>query len=127
MLDSKDPACKVKLFSMVAFIFVSGVVTGAFSWEVARRTWFPPKPPALIAEDKAAAMEHFDREFELSEQQARDLESVLDAFIMEQAELMARYRTSRTSGHERINQILNEEQRKRLKKTLDELNTQQQH
>ncbi len=127
MLDPRDSTCKVKLFGMVAFIFVCGMVTGAFTWHVAQRRWFPPKASILHAEDKTAAMDHFNRELELSEQQARAVESILDEFIMEQADLMARYHTSRTSGHERLNQVLNEEQRKRLKKVLDELNTQQQH
>jgi hypothetical protein len=40
---------------------------------------------------------------------------------------MSRYRTSRTSGHDRLYQVLNEEQRKRLKKVLEGLQTQQQH
>ena len=127
MLNPRDSACKVKLFGVVAFIFVCGMATGAFSWHVAQRRWFPPKAPVLSAEDKTVAMDHFNRELELSEQQARAVESILDEFIMEQADLVARYRTSRTSGHERLNQVLNEEQRKRLKKVLDELNTQQHH
>ena len=127
MLDPRDPVCKVKLLGMVAFIFVCGMVTGAFTWHVTQRRWFPPKAPVLNAEDKAAALEHFHRELELSEQQAQAIESILDEFIMEQADIMARYRTSRTSGHDRLYQVLNEVQRKRLKKVLDELNTQQQH
>jgi hypothetical protein len=127
MLNPRDSACKVKLFGVVAFIFVCGMATGAFSWHVAQRRWFPPKAPVLSAEDKTVAMDHFNRELELSEQQARAVESILDEFIMEQADLVARYRTSRTSGHERLNQVLNEEQRKRLKKVLEELNTQQEH
>lgn len=127
MVDPTDRACKAKLFGMVAFIFICGMATGAFTWHVAQRRWFPPKPPVLSAEGKSVAMDHFNRELELSEQQARAVESILDEFIMEQADLMARFRTSRTSGHQRLNEVLNEEQRTRLKKVLEELNTQQQH
>jgi hypothetical protein len=127
MVDPTDRTCKVKLFGMVAFIFVCGMASGAFTWHVAQRRWFPPKAPVLSAEDKSVAMDHFNRELELSEQQARAVESILDEFIMEQADLMARFRTSRTSGHQRLNEVLNESQRKRLKKVLEELNTQQQH
>jgi hypothetical protein len=127
MLDPRDSTCKVKLWGMVAFIFVCGMVSGAFGWHVAQRRWFPPKTPVLSAEEKTVAMDHFNRELALSEQQAQAVESILDEFIMEQADLMARFRTSRTSGHQRLNEVLNEEQRKRLKKVLQELNTQQQH
>jgi hypothetical protein len=127
MLTTKDPACKFKLLGMVAFIFASGMMTGAFTWHVVGRRLLPPKPPVLSAEDKAAAMDHFARELELTEQQAQAVESILDEFIMEQADILARYRTSRTSGHDRLYQVLNEEQRKRLKKVLDELNTPQPH
>jgi hypothetical protein len=127
MLATKDPACKFKLLGMVAFIFTCGMVTGALTWHVVGRRLLPPKPPVLSAEDKAAAMEHFARELELTEQQALAIESILDEFIMEQADILARYRTSRTSGHDRLYQVLNEEQRKRLRKVLEEINTQQQH
>jgi hypothetical protein len=127
VLDSRDSVCKVKLFSMVGLIFVSGMVTGAFSWNFAQKRWFPPKAPVLTSQGKAAALKHFNQELDLTEQQAQAIESILDQFIMEQAELMSRYQTSRVSSHDRLYQVLNEEQRKRLRKILDELSNQQQH
>ena len=127
MLDSRDPVCKVKLFSMVGLIFLSGMATGAFSWNFAQKRWFPPKAPVLTAEGKAATLKHFHDELGLSDDQAQIVESIIDQFIMEQAELMSRYQTSRVSSHDRLYQVLNEEQRKRLKKILDELQNQQQH
>ena len=123
MLDPRNPACKLKLFGMVTFIFACGFATGAFSWSLVQR--HPrPQPLILSEEDKPAALDHFYRELELDEQQARAIESILDEFIMQQADIMSRYRTSRSSGHDRIYQILNDDQRKRFKKVLDELNTQ---
>ena len=129
MLDSRDPVCKVKLVGMVAFIFLSGVAAGGFGWEVARRTWFRPALPAAIlsTEAKIPVLDHFSRELDLTEHQTRAIESILDEFIMEQADIMSRFRTSRASGHDRIYQVLNAEQRKRLRKVLEELNNQQQH
>jgi len=127
MLNSRDPGCKAKLFGMVGFIFVSGMVAGAISYRLLENRFFPHLQSSLSAESKSAAMEHFYRELELNEQQARSIESILDEFIMQQADLMSRYQTSRTSGQDRIQQILNDDQRKRWKKVLDELQTQQQH
>jgi hypothetical protein len=125
MLETRDPGCKVKLFGMVTFLFVCGMAAGAFGWHVTHTRWFCKPATALSAEDKAAALEQFHRELELTEQQAQAVESILDQFIMEQAELMARFRTSRISGQERLNQVLTEDQRRRLKKMLGEGNTQQ--
>ena len=124
MLDPKVSECKGKLFGLVSLIFLSGMVVGAFTMNLAERYWLRPKPLVLTEAEKEMALQHFYRELELNEAQARAIEDILDEFIMQQADLMVRFKTSRLSGHDRIVQILNEEQRKRFKKVLSELNSQ---
>jgi len=124
MLDPRIAGCKGKLFGMVAVIFISGMIAGAFTTKLVDRYTDRPKSLVLEEGDKEMALQHFYRELELNEAQARALEDVLDEFIMQQADLMAQFKTSRLSGHDRILQILNEDQRKRFKKVLQELNNQ---
>ena len=76
--------------------------------------------------EKQMAVQHFYRELDLNEDQARAIEAILDEFIMQQADLMDRYRNTRLSGHDRILQILNDDQKKRFKKVLSELQNQTQ-
>lgn len=121
MLDPKVAGCKGKLLGMVGLIFVSGMVAGAFTMSLAERYWLRPKPLVLDQSEKEMAVQHFNQELDLNEAQARAIEEILDEFIMQQADLMAQFKTSRLSGHDRILEILNEEQRQRFKKVLAEL------
>jgi len=125
MLDPKTAGCRGKLFGMVAFIFASGMLAGAFTMSLVERYyWLRPKPSVLSEAGKAMAVQHFCRELALNESQTKAIENILDEFIMQQADLLARYRSTRLSGHDRILEILNEDQRRRFKKILGELQNQ---
>ena len=123
MLDPKLAACKGKCLGLVAAIFVFGMMAGAFSLKLAERYWVRPAGLTLDGAEKELAVQHFSRELELSEVQARDIENILDEFIMQQSNLMTEFRNSRLSGQEQIIRVLNEDQRRRFQKVLAELNT----
>ncbi len=127
MVDPRVSGCKGKLAGMVGLIFFCGMATGALTMNLADRYWLRPPAPVLTEAEKEFAVQHFSRELELDAQQAKAMEDILDEFIMQQANLMAEFKSSRTSGHDRIIQILNEEQRKRLSKVLSEMSNKRQH
>lgn len=116
-----DPACKRKLYGMVALIFASGMIAGGFTMNLVDRYWLRPQSSFLSEAEKAMAVQHFSQELELNAAQAKAIDDILDEFIMQQANLMAEFRSSRVLGHDRILQVLNEDQRKRFKKVLSEL------
>ncbi len=118
--------CKGKLFGMVSLIFVSGMLGGAVTVKLAERYWWPQPTLVLQPEEKQVAVDHFARELSLDEAQARAIEAILDELIMQQADLMAQFRTTRVSSQDRIHQILNEEQRRRFQGVLSELSTRRQ-
>jgi len=126
MLDPKTSGCKGKLFGMVCLIFVSGMLAGAFTFRLAERAWWRPQPPVLTEAQKQMALQHFSQELELNQDQVKAMDSILDEFIMEQANLMQEFRNTRVSEHDQILQILNEDQRKRLQKVLTELGNKRQ-
>ena len=126
MLDPKVAGCKGKLVGMVSLIFVSGMLTGAFTMNLAQRYWLHGQKPVLSQAEKDMAVQHFSQELELNAEQARAIEDILDEFIMEQANLMAEFKNSRLSGHDRILGILNEDQRKRFQKVLSEMSNKRQ-
>jgi|SRR5712692_4817778 t-SNARE complex subunit (syntaxin) len=123
MLDPKCAASKNRLYGLVALIFVCGLAVGGITIHMADRHWAAKQTAVLTEAEKQAAVEHFRQELELNPEQAKAIEDILDGFIMQQANLMQQFRSSRISGHDRILQILNEDQRKRFKKVLDELGT----
>lgn len=112
-------SCKGKLYGMVVLIFVCGVAVGGIGTHFVEQHW---RSEAGQIEAQLA-MEHFRQELELNEEQARQVEAILDEFIMSQAELMSQFQTSRLSGHDRIVQILNDDQRRRFQEVWSELNT----
>jgi t-SNARE complex subunit (syntaxin) len=117
-------SCKGKLAGFVALIFVSGMAVGAVATKLADRYAHPPHALTLSEDEMATAVQHLHQELELNEEQARAVEAILDEFIMQQADLMSQFRTSRLSGHDRLLQILNEDQRQRFQKVLSELEQQ---
>ena len=122
MVDPKIAACKGKLLGLVSLIFVSGMAVGALTMHLADRHIVATQKALLDEAEKEMAVQHLSQELELNAEQAKALEDILDEFIMQQANLMAEFRSSRISGHDSILRILNEDQRKRFQKVLDELN-----
>jgi hypothetical protein len=125
MLDPKVAGCKGKLFGMVAFIFFSGMVVGAFTMNLAERYWLKPKPAIMEASEKQVALDHLCRELQLDDSQARAVEDILDEIIMQHADLMAQFQTNRSHVHDRIMSILNEEQKRRFDQVMSEISTQE--
>ncbi len=123
MVHPRMDDCKGKLAGMVAVIFLTGMASGALTMSLVERYWLRPRALEL---ERQVALEHFRGELELNEQQARAVEAIVDELLMQQADLMEQFRNRRISGQDRLFQVLNEEQRKRLKKVLDEMNTQRQ-
>jgi len=121
MPDPNRDSCKGKLAGMVSVIFLAGMAAGAVGMRLVDRHWLQPPNPAFSASEKELAVQHFRRELSLDEQQARAIEAILDEFMMQQAELMTQFKSSRLSGHERIIQILNEEQRRRFQEVVNQL------
>ncbi len=120
MTDPQVAGCKGKLAGFVFLIFVCGMAVGG----VGMRLYDKHESVAWdLAQEKQMAVEHFTQELDLNQEQARAIEAILDEFIMQQADLMAQFRTSRLSGHDRILQILNDDQRQRFQQVLSELQT----
>ncbi len=123
MLDPKCAASKSRLYGFVALIFACGMAVGGLTIHLVDRHRTAKQTAVFNEAEKQMAVAHFSQELDLNTEQAKAIEDILDEFIMQQANLMQQFRSSRLSGHDRILQILNEDQRKRFKKVLDELGT----
>ena len=120
MLDPKLSGHKGKLFGFVAVVFLTGMVAGALTTKLADRYFAEPDG---LKQEKQVALQHLSEELDLTEEQARAVEAILDEFIMQQADLINTFNSSRLSGHDRIIEVLNDDQRRRFQEVLTELNT----
>lgn len=121
MVDPKVAGCKGRLVAIVALIFVSGAVAGGLTMHLADHRLLKPQLLTMDQAEKELAVQHFSQELDLNQEQAKAMEAILDQFIMEQANLMQQMQHSRSTGHEQILRILNEDQRRRFQKVLSDL------
>lgn len=112
---------KGKICGVLFVVFLCGVAAGAVALRVyqAGATSAPETAGALNpASDPSAAVEHLRDELKLDEQQYSQVHSVLDECIMQEADMVSRIQALRTEGRERIEKILNDQQRERFRTLL---------
>ncbi len=114
---------KGKICGVLFVVFLCGVAAGA----VALRVYQGATQPLEIADglnragDPSAAVEHLRDELGLNDQQYSRVHSVLDEYIMHEADMVSRIQALRTEGRERIEKILNVQQREQFRTLLHEL------
>jgi hypothetical protein len=112
---------KGKICGVLFVVFLCGVAAGA----VGLRVYQVVLPSAAEtagaldpAGDPSAAVEHLRDELKLDDQQFSQVHGVLDECIMQEADMVSRIQALRSEGRERIEQILNEQQRERFRTLL---------
>ncbi len=108
------PAERVAIVSLV-LVFLCGVVLGALVMGYGEHTGIihSHKPATAASRGFAISAEEMRRQLDLSDQQARQLNSILDDFGRYYDNLMA-------DGQTRIRQILNDEQRRKFDRLIAE-------
>jgi hypothetical protein len=112
---------KGKICGVLSVVFVCGVAAGAVGLRVYQAV--VPAAPVTAgalnpASDPSAAVEHLRDELKLDDRQYSQVHSVLDEIIMEEADMVSRIQALRTEGRERIEKILNDQQRERFRTLL---------
>ena len=108
------PAERVAIVSLV-LVFLCGAVLGALVMGYGEHTglFHSHKPVTTSARGFAISAEEMRKQLDLSDQQARQLDSILDDFGRYYDNLMA-------DGQTRIRQILNDEQRRKFDRLIAE-------
>jgi len=103
---------KVLCAMTLTLVFLSGAVVGALAMDlgVHRRA----RPPAFdTPQGKAQYFERMSRDLDLTPAQAEQMQSVLN-------DMWIYYRTVLTDSKQRVEQLLNEEQRKKFERILQQ-------
>jgi hypothetical protein len=116
-LSWKNPRVLVTLF----VIFLAGSIVGAFTMRcVVHGLWHKPEPYWQEG-GKKVALDRLSRELDLSSSQEKELEVILDDFVMMVQTLQAQMDEVRATGKVKVMRILNEEQKKKFEKMMGEL------
>lgn len=97
----------------IGLVFLTGAVCGAFFMDLGAHRWVRRSAPFWTEAGKAISLEKWKRDLDLTPEQTRQIESILDDFGMY-------YRNVMSDGKSRILKILNEEQRKKFDRLLGE-------
>lgn len=110
-----------RILLTLMLVFLSGAVAGALSMRFGLHELLHKSGPYWREESKEISLQRFKRELDLTPEQAEQMETVLDDFVLYYQTLQTQMDEVRASGKERILRILNSEQRKKFDRIMTEL------
>ncbi len=115
----RSPRVVLTLF----LVFLTGACAGALGFRYLR-----PAPASTLSwkeGGKEVTLQMFRKELKLTEEQASEVETVLDDFVMYYQTLQAQMDEVRASGKDRILRLLNEDQKEKFSRMLTDLQARQ--
>jgi hypothetical protein len=102
-----------RILSLLILVFLCGAAAGALSMRVAGTYMAKPSINTWKESTREMTLDWFRRELDLTPEQAREIEAVLDDYVIYYQNLQTQMDDFRYEGKKRIMQILNEEQRRK--------------
>ena len=125
MTDSRMTWQNPRILSILLLVFVCGAMAGAVTMRLGFSQTFR-RPQSYWKEGgKEISLDRFRRELSLNDEQTRQMETVLNDFVMYYQSLQEQMNVVRAQGKFRITQILNEEQRQKFNRMMSDLQTKQ--
>ena len=127
LADSRASWRNPRILSTLLLVFLCGSLAGALVMR--HSTQARPEGPAAYwtKGGKEIAIEHFVKELDLTPEQTRQIEMILDDFTIYYETLQAQIDEVRANGKQRILLMLNPEQQKRFEHMLQEAPVRQAH
>jgi hypothetical protein len=122
MSEARLVACREKALGILLVVFVAGLATGilgtrSYDNHLARAAVDP------LAPQKAVAMERLTRDLSLNDDQAGRVQTIIDEYIMMEADLLSQVRTLQQQGRSEILQVLEPEQRTKFETMVHPVST----
>jgi hypothetical protein len=122
---NRAPWQNPRIIYTLLFVFLSGAVAGA----ITMRLGFTPERhkyvPSWKEGGREISLQRFRTELNLDDQQSKQIEQVLDDFVMYYQSLQDQMDDVRATGKNRILRILHDDQKQRFEKMLGEMQTKQ--
>jgi DNA-directed RNA polymerase sigma subunit (sigma70/sigma32) len=114
-----------RILTTLLFVFLSGAITGA----IAMRFGYPREThrtvPYWTQGGKELSVQRLKKELDLTPEQAREMETVLDDFVMYIQTLQAQMDDVKATGKKNVMKLLNEEQKQKFERMMTELQAKQ--
>jgi Spy/CpxP family protein refolding chaperone len=112
-----------RVILILLLVFLAGAAAGALSmrYGIHGLRARPVGGPYWKEGGKEISLQRFRRELDLTPEQAQQMETVLDDFVLYYQMLQTQMDEVRASGKERIVRLLNPEQRKKFDRIMAEL------
>jgi hypothetical protein len=125
MTDSRATWQNPRILCTLLIVFLCGATAGALTMRLGAGSYSSKRPGPYWKEGgKEISLDRFRKELTLSPDQARQMETVLDDFVMYYQTLQAQMDEVRASGKTRILAILDTEQKKKFERMISELGRQ---
>lgn len=111
-----------RVLTVLALVFLTGAVAGALGMRIGlHQALHRTTGPYWKDGGKEISLQRFKKELNLTPQQERDMEGVLDDFMMYYQTLQAQMDEVRAAGKTRIMRVLNDDQKQRFERMLNEM------
>src|SRR5688572_25271106 len=123
----RSPWQNPRVVLILVLVFLCGGIAGALGMRLGLHQKMHPgsRGPYWKEGGKEISLQKFKKELHLSPEQAQQIETVLDDFMMYYQTLQAQMDEVRASGKVRIVKILTPEQREKFGRMMSELQTRQ--
>jgi len=122
--DSRATWQNPRILFTLLLVFLCGATAGALTMRLGAAAMSRRAGPYWKEGGREISIERFRRELSLSPQQAKQMETVLDDFVMYYQTLQAQMDEVRATGKSRIISILDEDQKKKFEKMISDLGKQ---
>ncbi len=122
MISASHPWRNPRIVLTLFLVFLAGFSAGVLTLRLSASYWTPAAQAAPSWESgKAALLDRFKTEVNLTPEQTVQLETVLDDYFTYYHTLQAQLDDVRADGRERILRILNDDQKRRFEKLMTAL------
>ncbi len=116
-----------RILLTLLLVFLCGSLAGALTMRYGFHPKVRPARSSWTEGDKEISLQRFQQELELTPEQAKAIELILDDFTMYYHTLQAQMDEVRANGKARILEVLNDHQKKRFETIMSEFHTKRLH
>jgi Spy/CpxP family protein refolding chaperone len=114
-----------RILLTLLLVFLCGSLAGALTMWYGVSSQFHNPPPYWTEGGKEISLHRFEKELDLTSEQAREIELILDDFVLYYHTLQAQMDEVRANGKSRILRVLKPEQKKKFGEILSALQDKQ--
>lgn len=124
---SSNPWRNPKIILILLSVFLCGAVAGIVGMRFSQRTVSAKQTPYYKEGGREISLQRFRKDLDLTNEQAAEIEVILDDFMMYYQTLQAQMDEVRAHGKDRIQTLLDDKQRAKFNRMLNDLQTKKIH